>query len=188
MSYYISMRKFVLYNNIWWEYKGDPLNNARLYHIFGGESQPKDISDLNIVEAQDFYHLDWEGTDVLNKNSRFGWLDREGNFYGCEFEFHELQAVFLHHKNSRELEKLGWIHISAENQYSQPIAEFWGDYENGVMPTYEQLEYLSKKEYIDKSQILNAMENGNMEKARIYEHNLKVQKEKENKSEENLDM
>lgn len=186
------MRKFVKFDNIWWEYKDDPLNNARLYHILGSESQPKDISNLKIVEAEDFYHLEWEGTDLLNKESKFGWLDREGNFYGCLFEYHELQAIFLHHKKSSELEKLGWIHISAENKYSNPVAEFWGDYENGVMPTVKQLEYLYNRKDVDNRQVVNAMENGNLEKARIYEHNLIIKNDKKenniNKNEENLEV
>lgn len=175
------MRKFVKYDNLWWEYEDDPLNNARLYHIFGSETQPKDITNLEIVEADDFYHLNWEGTDLLNKNSQYGWLDREGNFYGCAFEFHELQAVFLHKKKGGELEKLGWIHISALNKFEQPVAEFWGDYENGVMPTEKQMEYLYKRNDVDYKQVLDALENGNKEKARLYEHKIYIESLKEDK-------
>lgn len=173
------MKIFVKYQNFWWEYREDsPKDNARLYNVFGGFACNVDIRERETVIADGFQGLDWSGTDVLNKNSRYGWLDRQGVFYGCSYASHELQAFLVHNSSQSELERLGWIHISAPSKNDAYVinAEFWGDYKNGVMPTDAQLQYLMTRNDVQFSKVMEAYECGNREKARIYEQNLKKNK------------
>lgn len=183
------MKMFVKYQNFWWEYREDSsMDNARLYNIYGGYFCNADIRAREIVYADSFQELDWSGTDVLNKNSRYGWVDRRGNFYGCSYESHELQAFLVHQSDKNELEKLGWIHISAPSKKDAYVinAQFWGDYKNGVMPTDAQMQYLLTRNDVQFSQVMEAYECGNREKARIYENNLN--KSKNFKIEDTMEM
>ena len=116
----------------------------------------KDLEDLISVEAKSFADLDWFGTILSNDVSSFGWLDRKGNFYGCDYYAHDMQAKYVHGKSRQELEKLGWIHIgrSSNKKDAQPMAYFSAVYYNKLMPTKAQLAYLNKRDDIDVSQIL----------------------------------
>ena len=114
----MKLRTFVKYKNFWWEYEGDsPIDNARLYNVYGGYACNVDIRDRETVQANNFKELDWSGTDVLNKNSKYGWVDRNGVFYGCDYTCHELQAYLVHNSSKEELERAGWIHISSPSKY-----------------------------------------------------------------------
>ena len=170
--------KFVKYENFWWEYdETTPKNNAKLINLVGGYNTGNDITNCEIVEADGFECLDWSNTEILNKNSRYGWLDRNGKFYGCDYRHHDMQANYIHKKSRRELERFGWILIG-KNFYEETgklIAMFYGDYKEGVMPTDAQLEYLSRRSDVDSSFVIYAYKNGNFEKARIYEQKEKNQ-------------
>ena len=188
------MKTFVRYKNFWWEYRHDsPLDSARLFNMYGdfvddGYFCQADIRDAEMVDADGYQDLDWEGTQVLSRNSRFGWVDRNGVFYGCDWRSHELQAYLIHKCDKRELEQKGWIHISAPSKRDSYVinALFYGDYKNGVMPTDKQMEYLCSRNDVQFSQVLEAYENGNRAKARIYEANLL--KPKKNSKKDNSDL
>ena len=168
--------RFVKFKRSWYEIKsGSQIDNATIINCGGMIIGINiDLREYEIIEANSFEELDWTNTDVLNKSSRFGWLDREGNFYGCDFASHEFQAQIIHKSTRWDLEEAGWIHISSPSKYDSYIitAEFRGDYDNGVMPTDKQMEYLCSRNDVQFSQVLEAYENGNRAKARIYEENL----------------
>ena len=168
--------KFVKYDNYWWEYDDKtPLEYATVYNMYGGKMTECDLTKCEIVEAKDFEYLDWTNTDLLNNQSKFGWVDRNGKFYGCNFEHHGLQAKLVHRSSRRELEKLGWI-IIGKNFFEETdklIATFWGKYKEGIMPTDAQMLYLSTRPDVESYNVMKAYMDGNREKARIYEQNLK---------------
>ncbi len=152
------MRKFVKYDHFWWEYdETTSKNNATLINVVGGHNSCNDITKCEIVEAKDFEYLDWNGTKVLDERYQSGWLDRKGNFYGCEFEYHRLQAELVHHSSLRELERQGWIHIDKDMFYNtgKVIAEFWADiYDPQIIPTDEQIFFLLQHGGIDAQGVL----------------------------------
>ena len=184
------MRKFVKFDDFWWEYDDStPKEKAKLINMVGGYNTGNDITNCEIVEANDFDNLDWYGTTVYDNNYKYGWIDREGNFYGCDYREHGLQAELVHHSTRIKLERAGWIHISKDmmSDTGKTMANFCGDYENGIMPTDAQVLYLSKHSEIENWQVMYCYTNGNKEKARIYEHKLKEQQEKQSAKQDNND-
>lgn len=184
---YNTNMKFVKLNNFWWQYdENTPKNSATLFNIYGGKNSLNDITNCEIVEAKDFQNLNWKDTAVWDDKCKLGWLDRDGNFFGCSYEYHEMQAYLVHHSTPRQLEKLGWIHISTPSKYDSYIinAQYFGDYENGVMPTDAQLNYLMKRADVQINNVIFAIENGNKEKARIYEQEIQKQKKAITKDED----
>ena len=177
--------KFVLYEEFWWQYdEKTPKKSATLINMYGGINSGNDISKLKIVEAKSFYDLDWKGTKIYSDKYKYGWIDRNGKFYGCSYESHDLQARLVHHSTRRELEKQGWIHISKDmyNETGKLMANFCADYDNGVIPTDAQIFYLSHHKEINSDEVMYIYLNGNKEKARIYEKELqnKNKNDKEN--------
>lgn len=173
------MNKYVKYDDFWWEYDvKTPKEKATLINLAGGRNSGVDITKCKIVKANDFEELDWNNTKVLDSKYKYGWLDRQGNFYGCEYYCHSLQAELVHHSSRRNLEKNGWIHISSNLHSTKLVATFCGDYEDGIMPTDAQVLFLSKHMGIDSTWVMFAYEHGNRAKAKIYERQLLKNKEK----------
>ena len=75
-----------------------------------------DLTGLEIVEADDFDKLDWSGTSLLNNEYLTGWLDKKGNFYGCDYRNHRDQAIFVHGLSERDIEEEQFIKISYEDR------------------------------------------------------------------------
>ena len=167
------MNSYVKFNDFWWEYNtSTSKNSATLYNFVGGKSSGNDITNCEIVEAENLEALDWNGTIVLDSKYRYGWVDRKGIFYGCDYYCHDMQAQLVHHSTRWQLEKLGWIHISKDRLSHQLKAQFFGDYKNGIMPTDAQMMYLCRHRDIESDYVMFAYENGNRVKARIYEQSL----------------
>ena len=176
---------FVKYNNFWWEYDGKtPKNDATLNSIISfGISSHCDITNCKIDnKTKNYLDLDWKNTSIWNDNSRYGFVDRNGVFYGCDFRHHELQAKIVHKSSRKELEKLGWIVIVENSWQEKSTGKLMALYYTGndyILPTTAQLEYLTTRNDLELDWIEHAIEHGNVEKARIYEQNLL--KEKNNK-------
>ena len=49
---------------------------------------------------------------LISDKYKTGWLDRDGKFYGCEWEQHSNVAWYCFGKEEEELEKGGWIKIT----------------------------------------------------------------------------
>ena len=162
------MAKFIKLQHNWWQYdETSDLSAATLINIKKEALYNFNLSDKNIIEANSFEELDWNDTEILSNGSKLGWLDRQGNFYGCEFSNHALQAKLIHNSSRQELEQKGWIHIFQDGFRIK--AGYWANYNEGIVPTLEQLKYLNNHDYIDSKSVLNAYMNGNHTKARIYE-------------------
>ena len=172
------MAIFVKLDKDWW--KGDEnmqKNDCTICNIKGIKKEHIDLSNIKTVFANSFCDLDWNNTSILNNTSIFGWLDRKGNFYGCGFAEHELQARLIHKTEMKELEKLGWIHIS--KFYRDIMAFYSADYKNGIVPTFEQLKYLAEHKYVVSDYVMEAYNEGNHAKAKLYEQKLKEKESKE---------
>ena len=72
-----------------------------------------------IVEAKDWKDLDWKGTDLFNDKYKTGWLNLKGDFFGCDYRHHDLQAELVHGKSEKELEEIGFIKLTY-NYSSKP--------------------------------------------------------------------
>ena len=90
--------------NGWWE-----LKNGYCYNRNGGKHQHIPGDDDIIVEADDWSDLDY--SHLLVKDSLYGWINPQGDFYGCNYRDHSALAELYLHKCERQLEKDGWIKI-----------------------------------------------------------------------------
>ena len=104
--------KFYKIDNFWWELEG-----KKLYNMSGGHQLAEwfNIKPDDIVEVNDWDDLDWTGTEIYNNDLKTGWIDRNGIFYGCGYEWHSKQADFIHKKTQRDLEILGYVKVYKSN-------------------------------------------------------------------------
>jgi len=91
----------------WYEDDGNRWKN------FNGGWCDKSPTDkiLETQDAEDIHDLDWTKTNLVDKNSKSGWLDREGKFTGCQSRNHDIVADLVFNKTVTELEKAGWVRI-----------------------------------------------------------------------------
>lgn len=122
----------------WWEYNAStPLNNATLYSFGFGYSTGYDLTGYEIVEANYLTELNWEGTKVLSDSYTTGWLSPEGKFYGCDYEYHDKQAFYVHAVSSlREMEDLGFIKLTKRRSFDEDILVL-----NAMRPTIQQVKW-----------------------------------------------
>jgi len=95
---------------------------------------------LETQEANDYHELDWKKTSVYKPESDAGWLDREGNFYGCNSRQHDLVADLFFNKTIGELTRMGWIRVYDKEQWSCDWNE-GSDIENGLPTRMTQAQY-----------------------------------------------
>lgn len=97
----------------WWEYDDTtPINNATLKNMGFGQNSGNDLTGYEIVEANSWFDLDWKGTKVYSDAYLTGWVSTDGEFYGCDYEYHNAQALLIHKCSLRELEEKGFIKIT----------------------------------------------------------------------------
>lgn len=140
---------FVKVQNYWWKLDvNTPINRATVYNYFGGKQSDINLTNKQIVEANDWSDLDWKGTDVYDDSFKTGWLSPEGEFYGCSNEEHLQQSHFVHKKYENELEQLGWIKIRRDLTKTYQITALLSYNIKGelIRPTYKQVEYLKNSE------------------------------------------
>jgi hypothetical protein len=75
--------------------------------------------------------------------SRVGWLDRDGNYYPCEFYKHEEKAKELGYTDI-QLEEMGWIKVFATGK---------GCFYGTLNATEEQIKWLFDNDMMDKTDI-----------------------------------
>lgn len=98
----IGMKKFVLENNFYWEVIGD-----YAYNPYGGRHQVDET--LPMFEAEDITDLDW--SFLIDKDSKFGWITPQGDFYPCAPYNHANVAEYIFKMSQRECEQRGYIKI-----------------------------------------------------------------------------
>jgi len=65
----------------------------------------------------EYEDLDHTKTGLKVKESKSGWLDREGQYYPCRYYEHDIYACLILRKTVRELERLGWVRINGKNNW-----------------------------------------------------------------------
>lgn len=125
----------IVRDNGWWRISGD-----RLYNRCGGSHDYVPHDDDIICEANDWDELDY--SYLLKPESKYGWIDRNGRFYGCNYEEHDDIAELVLHKSSRQLETEGWIKIYAS--FTHDIEAYIDDKWRRLI-TPEQIQTLSDK-------------------------------------------
>lgn len=90
---------------------------------FTGGWTPKSPKDkiLETAEVEDIHELDWKKTSIYRPNSSCGWLSRDGTFYGCDYQAHDLIADLILKKPVGDLEKEGWVRIWSESDFACQI-------------------------------------------------------------------
>ena len=91
-------------DNGWGEIVGDKLVNR-----VGGWHEYIPAPDDIIVEADNWADLDW--SCLLNPNSPYGWIDKDGNFYGCNHFEHASLAELYFKCSERALEDSGFVKL-----------------------------------------------------------------------------
>lgn len=90
--------------NGWWE-----LENNICYNRAGGRHEYYPTKFDKIVEAEDWKDLDY--SYLIKKDSQYGWVNPQGDFFGCNYRDHLNLAEWYFKKTERELEKSGWVKI-----------------------------------------------------------------------------
>ena len=104
--------------NGFWEIQGNRLVNQK-----GGWHDYEPRPDDEIFEVENYEDLTFRKYYVNNKY-KTGWLDRNGNFFGCDFMEHSTVAYYCFHKEEYELEDMGWVKISRDLYSSNGLAYY----------------------------------------------------------------
>lgn len=121
-------------DNGWWKIDGD-----RLVNRVGGWHPYKPEEDEEIIECEGWNELEGkiDYSYLLKPNSRNGWLDRGGNYYGCNYSDHDILAQKVLKKSEIELENLGWVKIGG---YTEEKEVYWDVRRHRL--TEQQIKYL----------------------------------------------
>lgn len=141
---------------VWVEYdQNTPIYNATIYNFAGGMNSGNDLTGQEIVEAESLYDLDWSNTELLSDKFDTGWVSPAGDFYGCGYSSHELQAKYVHKKTERQLEQLGFIKITKTRRVGWEYIVLTYD----KKPTLNQYKWFQKN-YIkpNREQVLDNIE------------------------------
>lgn len=93
-------------DNGWWKISADGTN---LLNEVGGYHPYIPCPDDIIAEADSWDDLDY--SYLLKPDSSYGWIDRDGKFFGCDYSGHRDIAERILHSSERALEMQGWIKI-----------------------------------------------------------------------------
>lgn len=128
-------------DNMWWRISED---GTMLFNRCGGHHSYEPSEDDIICEVDSWDDLDY--SFLLKNESPYGWIDRNGKYYGCEYEDHDDIAELVLHKTSRQLETEGWIKVY--RSFNRGIETYIDDKWNHLV-TPEQLRTLSEKNLED---------------------------------------
>lgn len=98
-------------DNGWWSYEcGNLVNRVGGYHEADSLDSYKEKVECDSWET--FMKTDIYRNSLILKDSKFGWLSPEGDFYGCDYRDHEKVATYYFGKDEEELEESGWAKIT----------------------------------------------------------------------------
>lgn len=129
---------------------------------YGGEKRTywfKDIGDANLLEneyggryfrkatdkvlahvsATSFDTLDWKRTSYYIEDGESGWLDPDGNFWGCYYGGHASLAKHVLKMGYAEIERAGWVHVDEAGKIGRYT---WRKASKGGEPTEAQAKWL----------------------------------------------
>lgn len=140
---------YIFYNNYWWELvriRNGRKSTFRCLNVWGSgfDLEEKQLASIcrkyRLAIVTDRTELDWKGTCVYDDKYETGWVDRQGNFYGCDYEAHSAQAELIHKTSERVLEMKGWIKLTyGFGHKNEPIIL----YDPDTKPTKQQIDYIA---------------------------------------------
>ncbi len=143
--------KFVLFNRNGYRFLAQEVAPG-IYRRRGewAESYPASDDPRAVVEEV-VYAASWEaiGMDIRIKQSAYlpggesGWLDREGNYYPCQYHGHSDLAETVLFSSYAALEKAGWVHVDEKGRKGSYTFRVNGSTNQEAM-TPAQLEWLEK--------------------------------------------
>jgi hypothetical protein len=114
-KYYLVIRSDFPQSGAYWVKKTIERYGTCWQNPSGGRGPiDKDDQVVEIVEADSFEDLDWKKTCLYrpDEKSDYGWLDRSGNFFACDYEDHAIVACRIFGKYDQTLEAEGWVKLS----------------------------------------------------------------------------
>lgn len=157
-------RCYILYDNWWWELvkiKNGKKCTYRCINETGGgfDLEEKRFSSIckkyRLAVASDKFELDWKGTCVYDNSYETGWVDRQGNFYGCDYRQHFAQALCVHKSTEIELEQKGWVKLTyCWGNKQKPLIL----YDHNTKPTKQQIDYIAGTRFIEDYTFMYLME------------------------------
>jgi hypothetical protein len=85
------------------------------YVGWAGGCQPTDGFDvIEEVTVDDFCDLDWRKTGYWTHRHQYrtsGWIDREGTWYGCDSQEHDVFIDLIFKMTVHEAEEAGWVRV-----------------------------------------------------------------------------
>ena len=138
---YLRYSSGLVTDNGWWRISDC---GTKLYNRRGGYHSYTPSKDDIICEADSWDDLDY--SFLVKNDSLYGWIDRNGRYYGCEYEDHDDVAELVLHKTSRQLEEEGWIKVyrGYNRERETYIDDKWSH-----LVTPEQLQTLVEKQLED---------------------------------------
>lgn len=98
-------------DNGWWEW-----DNGNLVNCGGGYHEADSLETykekIECDSWEELFKTDVYKNSLIIKDSEFGWLSPEGNFYGCDYRDHERLARYYFEKDEEQLENEGWAKIT----------------------------------------------------------------------------
>lgn len=147
---------FVKHNKCWYKVVDYASGKRWLVDYYGKPSIEYRDAMQGVVEA-DWADLDWNDTVIMDKDSKVGWLDREGVFHGGDYHYHEMMSEIIFGKSEYELEQMGYIKISGKDG----IYSAHYDWKHlNYPPSNEQLEYLLTRTDVNQRDVIYALNKG----------------------------
>ena len=114
-----------------------PNNKVRLENNMGGGFDYIIEDNDLICDVESIYDLDWESV-LVNPASKYEYIDPDGNWYGCDFEYHyDLCKYVLRLDNPEEY---GWVKV--------------------YRGSFEDITYYSRRKFLTEAQIKTLTDRG----------------------------
>lgn len=136
-----SMRNIV--DEAYWTKKAISISMGECYQNFSGGMLPCCLAEVvaTCICKDEQMFIDTHRKELysylLDKNSPYGWLSPQAEFYGVDYTKHQEVAELYFGKQEMELEKEGWVKVFREFDTREPAYA-------SIHPNYEQLDWLHR--------------------------------------------
>lgn len=138
--------EFVKYKNMWYQVKERLDENKAVLLSVREKTMTVNIDGLETCHADDFSTLDWNNTCIYSDSYETGWLSPNGEFYGCDFEHHNIQAKYIHNCYECDMERNGFIKLTYTDKRAKRLCAIYNKIDGKYLITPKQYRYLS---YLD---------------------------------------
>lgn len=127
----------------YWTKKAISNSMGECYQNFSGGMLPCYLAEVvaTCICADEQTFIDTHRKELysylLDKDSLYGWLSPQAEFYGVDYTKHQEVAELYFGKQEMELEKEGWVKVFSEFGTREPAYA-------SIHPNYEQLDWLHR--------------------------------------------